>query len=300
MMEAATLGALFLLAALGPGFVAGATDLSPVDSSKTEWVVVIGVISAAGIGALLQLTGRALWEFVFPLSPQGGWRGLPTLAKVIGKIVTSQKLPKPPDFEALRSTRVKDFRAEIARSDPQQDYWKLANRTAGPFVEGGPILSGQREDESKEPDWSYGNRVVIAAEYFLYSEAPDGLLQWIRRRYQRFVDAVSASVAILLGVGFGVFHPGQDLGRMLVLNGALVVVAAGTFAFANENRHLAQKMETYWYNVLAKKQKEDVQSITGFDSTQPSAVAPASQVVLVRADVKMVGASTAGTGKSEG
>ena len=87
---------------------------------------------------------------------------------------------------------------------------------------------------------------------------------------------------------------------MLVLNGALVVVAAGTLAFANENRHLAQKMETYWYNVRAKKQKEDVQSITGFDSTQPAAALPSSQVVLVRADVKMVGASTAGTSKAGG
>jgi len=217
-VEAVSFGALFLLALLGPAFVAGAPAMTKADD-QDAWVLIVGVIGAAGVGALLQLTGRALWEFLSPLSPQGGWRRF--------------------------STRKNDFRAEIARSKPQEGYWGLAGPTEGPFVgdDKVPPLG------AAEKPWSYGQRVVVTAEYFLYSEAPDGLLQWIRRRYLRFVDAVSAAAAIFLGIGFGCFLPGQDPVRMAVLDAVLVLVAGATFLFANESRRAAQQMETFWYKV---------------------------------------------------
>jgi hypothetical protein len=255
-MEAATLGALFLLAAIGPAFLAGGLDHATL-AENDPWRVVIGIIGAVGIGALLRLTGRAVWETVLPYSPQGGLRRF--------------------------WTRVRDFRAEIARDPSRQDFWDLASPTntgATPFISasGAPALVAPTNNE---PPWSYGHRVVIAAEYFLYSRAPDGLLQWIRRRYERFVDAISAAVAILLGVTFGVLGiPNQDVPRMVFFDGVLVLVAAFTFAYANENRRLAQQMETYWYNLTAYNKTKGPQ----FDFT--STPSPAG-VQLIRADLNI-------------
>jgi hypothetical protein len=251
-VEAATLGALFLLAAIGPAFVAGATDMA--NTTETDrWVFVIGIIGAVGVGAMLQLTGRALWEFLLPLSPQGGWRGIATLGRWIRDGLLGQLEHVRPrwldtkDQEWMhkhRSTRRRDFRAEIARSADLGLDWNLTKP-----VEGAWLDKAIYPEPLPEAEWSYGHRAVITAEYYLYSEAKDGVLQWIRRRYQRFVDAVSAASAILLGILFGLSHPGQDLLLMWLLNGALLLVAAGTFAFANENRRAAQQMETFWYQV---------------------------------------------------
>jgi hypothetical protein len=251
-VEAATLGALFLLAAIGPAFVAGATDLGKA-ADTAPWVVVIGVIGAVGVGAMLQLTGRALWEFFAPLSPQGGRMGLQTLGRWIRHYyIHNVDHVRPDKFDAVdqrwmleyTSTRKNDFRAEIARSKPLELDWDLAGPADQPWV-----ADPYHPLPQPEAPWSYGHRVVIAAEYYLYSEAPDGVLQWIRRRYGRFVDAVSAAVAILLGIAFGLSHPGQDVFRMCILNAALLLVAAGTFAFANESRREAQQMETFWHKM---------------------------------------------------
>jgi hypothetical protein len=147
----------------------------------------------------------------------------------------------------------------------------LAGPATGPFADdnGNPPIP-------RDAPWSYGHRVVITAEYYLYRDAPDGVLQWIRRRYLRFVDAVSAAVAICLGLGIGWLLPGQDLATKATLDSVLVIIAAGTFAFANESRREAQQMETFWYRVRDHDKEKHQEPVThlAFEPTSELVVRP--------------------------
>jgi hypothetical protein len=71
-IEAATLGGLFFLAMFVPPFFGG---LDPTTMGQdSPWAIVLGIVSAAGVGALLQLAGRGMWELFTPYGPQSGWR----------------------------------------------------------------------------------------------------------------------------------------------------------------------------------------------------------------------------------
>jgi len=206
-LDFVSLGALFLLALVGPAFVDGG-EVITAQGTNTPVVVVIGLIGAAGIGALLQLSGRAIWNFVWPLNPVGGWKWLAT------------KLPD----RAKRKWKPTSFRTAIAESRGVKEYKDLA-------------------------DWSEGDNVVIATEYLFYSEAPSELREWVRRRYYRFSDGLSAAAAILLGICFGAFFPGQDRLWEVVLDAVLVLVGLATLVFGYDSRRDAKHMETFWFKV---------------------------------------------------
>jgi hypothetical protein len=200
-LDFVSLGGLFLLAFVGPAFLDGGdvTSWGP----NTPAVVVTGLIGAAGIGALLQLTGRALWDFVWPLNPDGGQNWIRKHMGLEGKT----------------------FRSDIADLEGVKEYKKIA---AG---EG----------------WSDGEQVVVATEYLFYSEAPTELREWVRRRYYRFSDGLSAGMAIGLGLSLGASIPRQDFAVHLVVGGLLVIVAFATFLFAYLGRKDAKHMETFWF-----------------------------------------------------
>jgi hypothetical protein len=204
-MEAVTIGALFLLSLYLP---ASAADPSVTAAgTDTPLLIVLGIGSAAGVGALLSLTGHAVWNICWPYSSTGGWR---------------QVLPRR-YFHWVHS----DFRWEIA--EKLGPYWDVA---------GEPCPRG-------------GDRAIVSTAFLLYTEAPAEVRGWIRRRHNRFSDALSAAAAILMGVvsGFALY---PDLnGMRLGLVFALVVVAILTFAHGLEARHQSIAMEKYWFLLRA-------------------------------------------------
>jgi hypothetical protein len=199
-MEAVTLGALFLLTLFVPAFAADPRVTAA--GADTPLLIVLGIGSAAGVGALLSLTGRAVWNFIWPYSPTGGWR---------------QFSPK------LHG----GFRGDIAPTLGR--YWELA---------GMPCPTG-------------GDRAIIATSYLLYTEAPAEVRGWIRRRYNRFSDALSAVAAIDLGIFSAVaLYPAWNTARWILVI-AFFVVALATFAHAFEGRQEAIAMEKYWFALRA-------------------------------------------------
>jgi len=205
-MEAVTLGALFLLSLYLP---ASAADPSVTAAgTDTPLLVVLGIGSAAGVGALLSLTGHAVWNLFWPYSPTGGWR---------------QLFPRR-YFPWIH----RDFRTEIA--EKLGPYWDVAET---------PCPVG-------------GDRAIVSTAFLLYSEAPAEVRGWIRRRHNRFSDALSAAAAILLGVlsGVALYPLWNDGRRGLVV--ALVLVAILTFAQGLEARHQSIAMEKYWFLLRAR------------------------------------------------
>jgi predicted flap endonuclease-1-like 5' DNA nuclease len=204
-LDFVSLGALFLLSLVGPAFVAGG-EVVTAQGTNTPVVVVTGLIGAAGIGALLQLTGRAIWNFFWPLNPVGGWKWLAT---DLAEFVNSKWRPTT-------------FRTAIAESKGVKEYTDLAG-------------------------WSEGDNVVIATEYLFYSEAPSELREWVRRRYYRFSDGLSAAAAILLGIIGGAFFPHQNPYLAVPLDALLVLVGLATLVFGYDSRRDAKHMETFWF-----------------------------------------------------
>jgi hypothetical protein len=207
-LDFVSLGALFLLALVGPAFVDGG-EVVAAQGTNTPVVVVIGLIGAAGIGALLQLTGRAIWNFVWPLHPVGGWKWLAT---------------KLADRDIWPWGKPATFRTDIAESTGVKEYTDLA-------------------------DGSEGDKVVIATEYLFYSEAPAELREWVRRRYYRFSDGLSAATAILLGIIGGAFFPHQNPLWQVVLDALLGLVGFATLVFGYDSRQDAKHMEMFWFKV---------------------------------------------------
>jgi hypothetical protein len=70
MGDAATYGAVFLFALLAPAFAGGANPLP--QGEDTPFLIVLGIGGAAGVGALLALTGNAIWQFFYPYTPGTG------------------------------------------------------------------------------------------------------------------------------------------------------------------------------------------------------------------------------------
>jgi hypothetical protein len=236
-MEAAILGALFLLSMLLPAYVA---DASLIPNSNDPAMVAFGIGGAAGVGALLSLTGAAVWNFLWPITPGGGWVLLLWPFRFIwSKIPQDKRRSLKSPVEALWSRLPKalrrwlpegppaTFRANNARNLGQ--YWELAKRNR----------------------WSDGDRAVIATSFLLYSEAPAEVREWIRRRYVRFCDALSAVAAIGLGIATSLaLFPVSNPARW-GLTGAFALVALATFVSAHEGRREAVEMETYWFLVRA-------------------------------------------------
>jgi hypothetical protein len=236
-MEVATLGALFLLSMLLPAYVA---DASVIPSSNDPVMVVFGIGGAAGVGALLSLTGAAVWNFLWPISPGGGWVSfLWPVRWIWSKVSRARRKSLTNPVRALWRRLPRGVRRWLPEGPPARfrannarglgPYWKLAKRNR----------------------WSNDDRAVIATSFLLYSEAPPEVREWIRRRYVRFCDALSAVAAIVLGIGTGLaFFPVSSPARWGI-TGAFVLVALATFVFAHEGRREAVQMETYWFLVRA-------------------------------------------------
>jgi hypothetical protein len=222
-MPVVNLGALFLLSLVLPAYLANANVITSA-GSDTPVLVAFGVGGAAGVGALLSLTGSAIWNFFWPISPTGGW------VRVLLWLGHTDPNRAP---EWLQKLSPANFRADIAEKlDPD---WGLS-------------------DQSKWPDrgkWSDGDRAVIATAFRLYSDAPAELREWIRRRYTRFSDALSAGMAILLGVGADLALYRSWALPQLVLAVGFLAIALATFAFGRAYRREAVQMEQYWFHVRA-------------------------------------------------
>lgn len=244
-MEAAAFGALFLLAMFAPALFGGSvalfgdpTAVPPIKAmaDSDPWMLVLALVGAAGVGALFQLGGRAIWEIAFPYGPQSGWH----------RVVK----------------RDKDFRIAIAESRPpyeslgyRDDELRLAKIATGAEPAGPSAV--------QRSPWPYsGHEYVLPAAYYFYKDAPEAVVGWVSRRYQRFVDAISVAMAIGIGVGVGwIFLPGQDLAKQAALSIVLLVVAVLTLAWAIETRRLAQEMEAFWFALQSERAGEQAKPV---------------------------------------
>jgi len=225
-MQALTFGAIFLLAMFGPALFGASTVLvgdpgasPPVKgiASTDPSMVVIALVSATGLGGILQVVGQGMWELLFPYGPRSGLRWI---------------VP-----------RRNDFRTAISTSEPpyadlkyKAEELPLAQQVTG----AAPDAPGR---------WRFpGHEYLLAPAFFFYKDAPDPVVQWVRRRYQSFIDALSVAFSIVLGVGLGlVFLPAQDLGKQLAFSAVLAVFGVVTVLWASERRALAHEMEAYWF-----------------------------------------------------
>jgi len=198
MLDVVALGALFLLALIGPAY-AGDPAFVSVTNTPPE-LVVLGIGGAAGVGALISLTGQALWNFLFPYIPGTGV-----------------------DF-ALKKLRP-NFRTTVA---PELgDYWK----------------------ETYLPHWKPGDRELISTQFLFYRDADKDLVGWVRRRHARFGAAMSALVAIGLGLVSSFSLPAQWSISRVVIDLLLFFVGVATYAFAAGQRREAERMEEYWFHL---------------------------------------------------
>jgi hypothetical protein len=210
------LGGLFLLAFVGPAYLDGGTVLPAGD--KTDVVVITALVGAAGIGALLQLAGRALWDFGWPMNPNDGrlwflWKS---------RKLRDRKAPAPWTFRSDIAEGVPNYKADAAS-----------------------CFDGS--DKGKHDFWNEGDQIVVVTQYLFYTEAPAELREWVRRRYYRFSDGLSVVVAIGLGVALGLRIPGQNLLGLGLTDGVLALVAVATLIFASASRRDAKHMEAFWF-----------------------------------------------------
>jgi hypothetical protein len=229
-VEAATLGAVFLLAALGPAFVAGADAVGSV-TDKTSYTIIFGFIGAAGIGAVLQLAGRALWEFGWPYVPGSiRERWFHALAQPVMESEAARTERESSHLTAQPAglaARADDFRVEIAEG-------RLPQTISLVWVDG--------------RQWTIPLRDVVATELHFYGKAPDAIIQWTRRRYERFITAISVAVAISLGIIVGLFiQAGADWRVTAALDVLLIAIVVATIGWASEVRRHAQRMEELWF-----------------------------------------------------
>jgi hypothetical protein len=235
-MEAAAFGLLFLLAMFAPALFGGSPVLVgdpsavppiPAVADTTPWALVLALFGAGGLGALLQLGGRSLWEIGFPYGPASGWRRF-----------------KP---------RAKDFRVAIATSEAPYESLDYRNK-ALPLARQATGAEPQPPGALQRSPWPYrGHEYVLTEAFFFYRDAPESIVGWVTRRYQRFVDALSVAAAIVLGVVLGwVFLPGQDIVKQAGFSAILLAVAVFSLAWAAETRRLAQEMEAFWFAFTAK------------------------------------------------
>lgn len=240
VIEAATLGALFFLALVAPPFVGGWDPAAALGEGEPA-AIVAGIIGAAGVGALLQLAGRAMWETITPFGPRSGWRyfGRPRKDDFRKQISESGPFPDPAD------PPLKGLPARLAGLDYRKDYLPTAET----------ISAGHRLL------WFLpvkGHESVLVPEHFFYSDAPDSLVQWCRRRYLRFITARSTAAAIGLGVAINLgWNRAPDLFVQFLIDGGLVVIAFVTVLFALANRVYAQEMETLWFADKAQDIRAD-------------------------------------------
>jgi hypothetical protein len=243
-VDVAVLGAMFLLALFAPVFYGGSALLNGV-TSDAPWFLILGVFGAAGVGALLHVTGEALWEFFTPYGSKSGWR--------------------------ILAPRVHDFRDELADGEfsgkePKEKLFKEARDTIAKV-----------DADGRTRSWWPGHERLVATEFSFYRDAPDPILQWCRRRYGRFTDALTASAAIVLGVVIGWYFltPYDDLGNLVRFDAILLVVVVVTMAWAVEVRHQAQEMERFWFAVEATKEEpKDPALQVKFDKERPLVVHP--------------------------
>ena len=225
-MEALTFGAIFLLAMFGPALFGGsivlvgdANAIPPIKgiASTDPSLVVISLVSAAGLGGILQIVGQGAWELIFPYGPQSGLRFF---------------RKRTNDFRIAISTSAAPY-AELAYGT---DELPLARRVTGAA-------------EELRRRWRFpGHEYILAPAFFFYKDAPDPVVQWVRRRYQSFIDALSVAGAIALGLLLGwVFLPGADRGNQLLFSLALALFGVVTVVWAYERRALAHEMEAYWF-----------------------------------------------------
>ncbi len=228
VIEAATLGALFFLALLGPPFLGGwqAAGLEEREPAG----LIVAIIGAAGVGALLQLAGRAMWETITPFGPESGWRYFGRARKDDFRKQISESGPVPTTPQPVGG-----LPACLAGLNYKNDYLPTAET-----ISAGHRLLGFLPVK--------GHEFVIVPEYFFYRDAPDSLVQWCRRRYQRFITALSTAAAIGLGVAINVlWNRAPDLATQILVDAGLVAIAIVTVLFASANRVYAQEMETLWF-----------------------------------------------------
>ncbi|MGD0019744.1 MAG: hypothetical protein ABSD62_10860 [Candidatus Limnocylindrales bacterium] len=251
-MPVVNLGALFLLTLLLPAYGAGVDVVGK--GSESPVLLVFGVGGAAGVGALLSLAGSAVWNFLWPISPTGGWLHLVSF------------IPEWPGLGSLKRQLQQrspaKFRAEIARGLGQ--HWICAEGLAAAH------------------DWPEGDQAVVATAFLLYSEAPTELREWIRRRYTRFSDALASCAAIVLGIVadlalYRYLGPIQVV--LLVVFG---LVALATFAFGHAFRREAVEMERYWFRVRKdpELQRAPVTQVALVSAAQPSGSAQPTATVM--------------------
>jgi hypothetical protein len=115
MADATALGALFLLSLIAPAYVADNQIIA--GGPDTPLLVVFGVGAAAGVGALLSLTGDAIWHFFAPYVPGLGlerFRGLPNfrlgVARELGAFWDVTRKTWPEGDRALIATQYLYYR----------------------------------------------------------------------------------------------------------------------------------------------------------------------------------------------
>ena len=87
----------------------------------------------------------------------------------------------------------------------------------------------------------------LATSLVLYSEAPDRLLEWIRRRHASFSNALNATLALILGAVVSLaLTSDATLGRVLVWLVELLV-AFITIRAGRRQRREAEEMERLWF-----------------------------------------------------
>jgi hypothetical protein len=243
-MDAAVLGALFFLSLFGPIVFAGGDVFFGLDSDSTSRVV-LGLIGAGGVGALLQLTGNAFWEI---LTPYGAKSGVHIL------------FPNQQDFRAW----IADHDQSWTGGDEAPKRLRQARERIERIV-----------TKRGSPAWQRGHDQLATTELLFYSKAPEAIVGWCQRRYQRFVSALMAATAIVLGCVLGwYFLPYAEVTKLLLFDAALITVAVLTMAWAVEARRLAQAMEQLWFAVTDTTPAEDDKLTVQFDSSKPLEVHP--------------------------
>jgi hypothetical protein len=237
------------------------------------------------VGALLQLTGQALWEFLTPYGSKSGWRvSLESLPTFRDDLADGEFNGGVPLFHAARR--------KIDAVDGRRQRTEYAERQEHEDAERKRLEDEERqrlEDDEValvEPpvvagppwwrrSWWPGHETLIATEFNFYRDAPDPILQWCKRRYDRFMNALTASAAIVLGVVLGWYFltPYPDLGNLIVFDAILLVVVLATMAWAVEVRRQAQEMERFWFAVEATKTTKPTDALSvRFDESTPLVV----------------------------
>jgi hypothetical protein len=154
----------------------------------------------------------------------GSAAGIGSLLTLTGSAIWEFLYPYAPGtgLDRLRPRR-SHFRAELAKG--LGHYWSTATPLGGPL----------------------GTLELVVSEFVFYSQAPDEIREWVRRRNARFVQALTAAAAIILGVVVGLSGAVSLNGRGLLIDGLFLLLALVSIQFGRQSHHYADLMQRYWF-----------------------------------------------------